>query len=425
MPDPLTLLQERGVVEQISDEETLRSLLHTETITLYAGFDPTADSLHLGHLFPLLCLARFQRLGHRPIALVGGATGLIGDPSGKAAERQLLGEDIITANVEALKPQLARFLDFSGANAALLVNNIDWTRDVTYLHWLRDVGKFFSVSYMLGKESVRRRIEDRSQGISYTEFSYMLIQANDFLELYDRHRCILQVGGNDQWGNITAGIDLIQKRRQVQAYGITFPLLTTATGEKFGKSEGNAVWLDAEKTSPYALYQFWVRTDDRDVIRYLNYFTFLPAGEIADLARTVAEEPEKREAQRVLAEESTRMIHGEEGLAKARRASEVLFGGEIADFTDRELMDIFADVPSSEIPRERLEGGIGAGALFSEIGLAPSNSQAMQLIRQGGAYINNVRIDDARLTVTPTHLASGSLMVLRSGKKKYHLVKVV
>ena len=325
MPDALGTLIEREVVEQISDEDALRKSLDKETLTMYAGFDPTADSLHLGHLFPLLCLARFQRLRHRPIVLVGGATGLIGDPSGKTEERQLLTGEIIEENSTAIRKQLGRFLDFSGDNAAIMVNNAEWTKDVSYLDWLRDVGKYFSVNYMLNKESVRRRIEDRSQGISYTEFSYMLIQANDFLELYDRYGCTLQVGGNDQWGNITAGIDLIQKRRHKQAYGITFPLLTTANGEKFGKTEGNAVWLDPEKTSPYNLYQFWIRTDDRDVIRYLKYFTFLPMEKIAELERTVAEAPEKREAQQVLAEESTGMIHGEDELKKAQKASRTLF----------------------------------------------------------------------------------------------------
>lgn len=425
MQDAFEILVERGVVEQVSDEAALRKSLQHETVTLYAGFDPTADSLHLGHLFPLLCLARFQKLGHIPIALVGGATGLIGDPSGKSEERKLLSEDIINANADAIKGQLERFLDFSGKNAALMVNNADWTKDVTYLNWLRDVGKFFSINYMLGKESVRRRIENRDQGISYTEFSYMLIQANDFLALYDRHHCTLQVGGNDQWGNITAGIDLVQKRRQVQAYGITFPLLTTAAGEKFGKSAGNAVWLDPEKTSPYTLYQFWIRTDDRDAIRYLKYFTFLGIDVIEQLAECVAKEPEKREAQKVLAEESTRMIHGEAGLDSARRASEALFGGEISNFSDRDLLDIFNDAPSSEIQRGELEQGIGLLAMFTKAGLTASNGAAMQLVKQGGAYVNNVRIDDSRLVLTPAHLAGESTMVLRSGKKNYCLVKVV
>ena len=425
MQNALDVLWERGVVEQVSDEKALRKGFDTETITLYAGFDPTADSLHLGHLFPLLCLTRLQRLGHRPIALVGGATGLIGDPSGKTDERRLLNEEDIESNSAAIKKQLERFLDFSGENAAVMANNADWTKDVTYLEWLRDVGKYFSVNYMLNKESVRRRIEDRSQGISYTEFSYMLIQSNDFLELYDRYGCNLQVGGNDQWGNITAGIDLIQKRRQKQAYGITFPLLTNSSGEKFGKSEGNAVWLDPEKTSPYSLYQFWVRTDDSDVIRYLKYFTFLPIEEIADLEHTVSETPEKREAQRILAEESTRMIHGDEGVKKAQSASEVLFGGEISNFSDRELMDIFADVPSSTLGCDELEKGVGILSLFSSTGLTKSNSQAIQLIKQGGAYVNNVRVEDSRMIVTPRYLASETMIVLRSGKKKYHLVRVV
>lgn len=419
----LESLIDRGLVEQITDEDALSKSLDNESLSLYVGFDPTADSLHLGHLFPLLCLARLQKMGHRPIALVGGATGMIGDPSGKSEERQLLNDDIIEANSLAIKGQLERFLDFDGSNAAVMVNNADWTRDVSYIAWLRDVGKYFSVNYMLSKESVRRRIEDRAQGISYTEFSYMLIQANDFLALYDRYGCTLQMGGNDQWGNITAGIDLIQKRRHVQAYGITFPLLMSASGEKFGKSAGNAVWLDPEKTSPYALYQYWIQTDDRDAIRYLKYFTDLTMNDISDLEKTVEEAPEKREAQRVLAEESTRMIHGGEGLEKARKASDVLFGGEISDFSDRELGDIFTDVPSSEIEKGELEEGIGVLNLFSRSGLTKSNSQAIQMIKQGGLYINNRRVDDRRLTVTPEHLASETMMVLRAGKKRYHLVR--
>ncbi len=425
MPNILDELFAYGLIEQISDVEALRERFAAEKVTVYAGFDPTADSLHLGHLLPVLCLARIQKAGHRPIALVGGATGMIGDPSGKSEERQLLSEDIIAANSEAIKRQLARFLDFSGGNSAIMANNIDWTGNASYIGWLRDVGKHFSVSYMLGKESVRRRIEERDQGISYTEFSYMLIQANDFLELYDRHGCILQVGGNDQWGNITAGIDLIQKKRHVQVYGITFPLLVSSTGEKFGKSAGNAIWLDPEKTSPYSLYQYWIRTDDRDVIKYLKFFTFLPLETIQELERSVRNEPEKREAQRVLAEESTRMIHGDDGLRKARQASEVLFGGDISGLSDRELLDIFADVPSSTISREELEKGIGILAMFTRAGLTRSNSQALQLLKQGGVYANNIRIDDSRMVLTPAHLASTSIIILRAGKKQYHLVRMI
>jgi len=424
MQNALDILKEREVIEQLSDEETLAECLTHDRVTLYAGFDPTADSLHLGHLFPLLCLARFQRLGHRPIALVGGATAMIGDPSGKSEERQLLSEEAIEANAAFIKKQLERFLDFSGPHGAVMVNNAEWTKNVTYLSWLREIGKFFSVNYMLNKESVRRRIEDRTQGISYTEFSYMLLQANDFLELYDRYGCILQVGGNDQWGNITAGIDLIQKRRHKQAYGITFPLLTTSTGEKFGKSAGNAIWLNPEMTSPYMLYQYWIRTDDKDVIRYLKYFTFLSMDEIAGLEKCVHEAPEKREAQTVLAEQSTLMIHGEEGLIKARKASQVLFGGEITELSDRELADIFADVPSSSIARSELEAGVGVLTLFTRSGLTQSNSQAFQKVKQGGAYLNNIRIEDPKKILNLSDLASETMMVLRSGKKNYHLVKV-
>jgi tyrosyl-tRNA synthetase len=425
MQNAYDMLFGRGLVEQVSDEDALRESFGREILTLYAGFDPTADSLHLGHLFPVLCLARLQRMGHRPISLVGGATAMIGDPSGRPEERQLLGEDVIGANSVRIRAQLERFLDFSGTNAAIMVNNADWTKGVSYLSWLRDVGKHFSVNAMLGKESVRRRIEDRSHGISYTEFSYMLIQANDFLQLYDAYGCRLQVGGNDQWGNITAGIDLIHKRRHIQAYGITFPLLATLTGEKFGKSAGNAVWLDPDKTSPYAMYQYWIRTDDRDVVRYLRYFTFLSHEEIAYLERAMMEAPEKREAQRVLAEETTRMIHGEGGLERAERASGLLFGeGGIDGFTDRELLDVFADVPSSTVMWDELGKGIGVLAMFTRAGLSKSNSQALQMIRHGGVYVNNIRVEDSRLVLTPDRLAGRRIMVLRAGKKRYHLVRV-
>jgi len=424
MPNALDIFIDRGLIEQVSNEVALRKNFETESVTVYAGFDPTADSLHLGHLMPLLCLSRLQKLGHRPIALIGGATGMIGDPSGKSEERRLMNEEIIEVNIAAIKKQLERFLDSGGANASIMVNNTDWTKDVPYIEWLRDIGKHFSINYMLNKESVRRRIEDRSQGISYTEFSYMLIQANDFLELYDRYGCTLQVGGNDQWGNITAGIDLIQKKRHKQAYSITFPLMETSTGEKFGKTAGNAIWLDSEKTSPYNLYQYWIRTDDRDAVRYLKYFTFLSMDEIAELEQTVQKAPEKREAQRVLAEESTRMIHGEEGLRRAQRASDVLFGGAISDFSDRELLDIFSDVPSSTVMRDELEKGIGILAMFTRTGLSKSNSRALQMLKHGGIYVNNVRVNDQRTVLSHENLASDSIIVLRGGKKRYHLVKI-
>ncbi len=424
MLNAIDVFEQHGLIEQISDETALRKQFEKESLTVYAGFDPTADSLHLGHLLPILCLARLQRLGHTPITLVGGATGMIGDPSGKSDERNLLTREVIESNSVAIKAQLERFIDFSGSNATVMVNNIDWTGSFSYIEWLRDIGKHFSVNQMLNKESVRRRIEDNTRGISYTEFSYMLIQANDFLELYERYGCTLQVGGNDQWGNITAGIDLIHRKRQVQAYGITFPLLESSSGEKFGKSAGNAVWLDPDKTSPYALYQYWLGSDDRDAVRYLKYFTFVPMDDIADLEKAVQAEPEKREAQRVLAEESTRMIHGDDGLKKAVRASEVLFGGEINDFTDKELIDIFSDVPSSTIPRDELNKGIGILTMFNKAGLSKSNGQALQLLKQGGVYVNNVRMDDPKTMLSSGHLASESVMILRAGKKRYYLIKV-
>ncbi len=424
MPNAIDIFLERGLLEQVSDEVALRKNFETGSVTVYAGFDPTADSLHLGHLLPVLCLSRLQKLGHSPIALLGGATGMIGDPSGKSEERKLIDEEILEVNMTAIKKQLGRFIDLGGTNAAIMVNNADWTRDVSYIGWLRDIGKYFSINYMLNKESVRRRIEDRTQGISYAEFSYMLIQANDFLELYDRYGCTLQVGGNDQWGNITAGIDLIQRKRHKQGYGITFPLLETSTGEKFGKTAGNAIWLDPEKTSPYNLYQYWIRTDDRDAVKYLKYFTYLSIEEIKELEQTIREAPEKREAQRILAEETTRMIHGEDGLKKACRASEVLFGSEISDFSDSELLDIFTDVPSSTVKRDELEKGIGILTIFTRAGLSKSNSQALQMLKHGGIYVNNIRVDDQRAVLSTGNLASNSIMMLRGGKKRYHMVKI-
>jgi tyrosyl-tRNA synthetase len=391
---------------------------------IYVGFDPTADSLHVGHLLPALTLARFQRAGHVPVALVGGATGMIGDPSGKSDERNLLTLEEVAANGKVLRDQLAHFMSFSGDAPAIMTNNADWTANVSYLDWLRDVGKHFSVNYMLGKESVRRRIEDRDQGISYTEFSYMLVQANDFLQLYDRHNCRIQGGGNDQWGNITAGCDLVRRRRSAEVFGITFPLLTTASGEKFGKTAGNAVWLDPEKTSPYQFYQFWVRSDDRDAGRYLKLFTFLGLDEIDALMAEHEQYPERRLAQKRLAEEMTRTVHGEDGLATAVRASEVLFGKEIEGLSDRDLGDIFADVPSFEIARAELEDGLRLADALVRAGACKSKGEATRAIKGGGVYVNNRRVADLGRTLGIDDLASETTMVLRSGKKNYHLARV-
>lgn len=414
------------MIEQITNREALDALLATPGQSIYVGFDPTADSLHVGHFLPVLMLARFQRAGHRPIVLVGAATGMIGDPSGRSSERQLLTLEEIRANAEAVHQQLARFVSFEGANAALIVNNADWTTPVSYLEWLRTVGKHFTINYMLAKESVRRRLEDREHGISYTEFSYMLLQANDFLHLFDHANCAIQAGGSDQWGNITAGAELIRKVRAREAFGITFPLLQTSSGEKFGKSAGNAVWLDPKRTSPYQFYQFWIRTDDRDVERMLKLFTFLELAEIAAVMEEHAKAPETRGAQKRLAEEMTRLVHGADALAAAQRASEALFGGEVAGLSDADLADIFADVPSFTVPAASIEAGMKIADVLVAAGAAKSKGEAQRLIQGGGVYLNNKRIEGGPASVVRRgDLASETMFVVRSGKKSYYLGRVV
>jgi tyrosyl-tRNA synthetase len=416
----LDQLDARGMIEQVTDLAALDQILAKPGQSIYVGFDPTADSLHVGHLLPALMLSRFQRAGHRPIVLVGGATGMIGDPSGRSAERQLLTIETIRENASKVAAQLSRFVDFSGSNAAVMVNNYDWTGDVSYLDFLRDTGKHFTVNYMLAKESVRRRLEDREHGISYTEFSYMLLQAFDFLHLHQAHGCTMQAGGSDQWGNITAGIELIRRVRAAEAFGITFPLLATASGEKFGKSAGNAVWLDPLRTSPYQFYQYWIRTDDRDVERFLKLFTFLTDQEIAEL---VASPPEQRTAQKKLAEEVTRIVHGQENLTQAMKASDVLFGGDMTGMHDRDLTDIFADVPSFSIDRAALDAGIKLTETMVLSGAAKSKGEAARLIAGGGVYVNNTRVSAADMQLRGENLASESMLVLRVGKKNYFLGK--
>lgn len=420
--DLLNELQQRGMVEQISDADAIREMLGQKRISLYIGFDPTARSLHVGSLLPIMVLAHFQRAGHRPIAVVGGATGMIGDPSGRSSERNLITSERVKENLDGIRSQLERFLDFDGDNAAKIVDNADWTEPMSYIDWLRDVGKFFTVNYMMAKESVRRRLEDREQGISYTEFSYMLLQAYDFLHLFRSENCTLQGGGNDQWGNITAGIDLIHKAAGAQAYGLTFPLITTASGEKFGKSAGNAVWLDAEMTSPYQFYQYWIQTPDEDVARYLKLFTFLSLDEIQGIVEQHLAAPEQRSGQRRLAEEVTRVVHGEAALHKVELATEILFGREIKGLTDTELKGIFADVPSTEFERSRL-GSLSVLDLLRETGLAKSNGEAKRLLQGGGIYLNNLKCQDPQQQVSDANLASESTLVLRSGKKRYHLAR--
>ncbi|HUH11563.1 MAG TPA: tyrosine--tRNA ligase [Longimicrobiales bacterium] len=393
----------------------------------YVGFDPTAASLHVGHLLPIMGRVHLQRCGHTPVAVAGGGTGLIGDPSGKTQERQLLTREQVEANVASIRGQLEHFLDFEAkANPARVVNNLDWLGSVRFIDFLRDVGKHFSVNAMLRKESVRRRIEAEETGISYTEFSYMLLQAYDFLQLHDTLGVTLQMGGSDQWGNITAGIDLVRRERGVPAHGIVLPLITTASGVKFGKTEAGAVWLDPERTSPYRFYQFWLNQDDADAARYLRYFTLLPRGAIEELDAALAERPQEREAQRTLAREVTRAVHGPEGLRRAQEATQALFGGELSGLSGGEIEDIFADVPSSELPRTELEGeGKALVDLLAEGGVASSKSDARRSLEQGGIYLNAVRVDDDARRITAADALHGRFLVLRKGKKSYHLVRLL
>ncbi|QXD14477.1 tyrosine--tRNA ligase [Rhodocaloribacter litoris] len=411
----------RGMVYHATPE--LPEVLACEKVTAYIGFDPTARSLHVGSLLPIMALARLQRFGHTPIAVVGGGTGLIGDPSGKSQERPLLTRAQVAENLEGIRNQLAHFLDFDAvSNPARIVNNLDWLGALSLVDFLRDVGKYFTVNYMLAKESVKRRIASED-GISYTEFTYMLLQAYDYYVLHERYGCTLQMGGSDQWGNILAGTDLIRRVAGAKAHGLVFPLVTTAGGTKFGKTEAGTVWLDPELTSPYRFYQFWLNTDDQDVVTYLKYFTWLPPEEVDALATLVETAPERREAQRTLAREVTRTVHGETALARAERASAVLFGGELGDLSLDELRDIFEDVPSAELPRAAFEGeGLGVVDLFAESGLASSKGEARRLVRSGGAYVNNVRVPDEQHRVTLEAAVEGQALVLRKGRKHYQLV---
>ncbi len=394
-------------------------------LTCYIGFDPTAPSLHVGSLLPLMALARLQRFGHSPIAIAGGGTGMIGDPSGKTQERQLLDLDRIEENVRGIRRQLERFLDFDARpNPARIVNNADWLAKLDLMTFLRDTGKHFTVNYMLAKESVRRRLESE-EGISYTEFTYLMLQSYDYLQLFDRYGCTLQLGGSDQWGNITAGCDLIRKLRGARVHGLVLPLVTTATGVKFGKTEAGAVWLDPARTSPFRFYQFWLNTDDGDVGRYLRYFTFLERAAIEALEARVREAPERREAQRELAREVTRLLHGDQGLARAERATSVLFGDDLSELSVDEVLEVFDDVPSTELARADLDGG---GKPITELlvlaGLSASKGEAARLIRQGGVYLNNRRVEGERERVTPERAIEGTLLVLRKGARQNHLVRL-
>lgn len=411
----------RGLVQDVTPE--LLDELNKGPMTLYVGFDPTANSLHVGNLVPLLGLVRFQRAGHKPIALAGGGTGLIGDPSGKANERQLLDADAVAANIAAITKILEKYLDFDGECAARVVNNYDWLSRISTIDFLRDVGKHFTINSMLGKESVRGRMET---GISFTEFSYMLLQARDFQELFERYDCRLQVGGSDQWGNMTAGIELIRRTCGESAYALTMPLVTKADGTKFGKTESGAVWLTEDRTSAYEFYQFWFNTDDRDVIRYLKTFTFLKEEEIAALEVQLREHPETRTAQKTLAVEMTTFIHGKTAADQAIAASRVLFGEAIENISETALLSIFRDTPSTDIESARFtDGVIPITDLVVATGLASSKADARRTIEGGGISFNNVRVTSAQERIARERFVGGRYGVLRKGAKNYHIARIL
>lgn len=429
-------LQARGVIKQVTSPD-LQSILDGETkLTLYCGFDPTSDSLHLGHLLPILMLKRFQEAGHHVIAVVGGATGMIGDPSGKSNERSLLNEEVLQYNVRGLRQTLQKFLNFDGQNAAQLLNNGDWFNGLSYVDFLRDIGKHFTINHMMAKESVRARLEDREHGISYTEFSYMLLQAYDFYHLFKKQGCSLQIGGSDQWGNITAGTELIRRMEFLEqssseeksgeepvAYGITFPLVTKSDGSKFGKSESGAVWLDASKTSAYDFYQFLIQTADADVIGLLKFFSFKPMSEISRLEDSLKSAPQNREAQIALAVELTELVHGTEALAKVRQATEALFSTSINELDLETLKSVFASAPKKIQAHSRLEQSYSLIDALVDTGLCASKGAARKDVQGGGIYINNHRAADAALVLSTKDLIAGRYLLLRKGKKTYHLIE--
>jgi tyrosyl-tRNA synthetase len=422
MENIIGILRERGLLDAVTGDEIEKVV--EQPVTVYAGFDPSSDSLQVGNFVTIMGLSHFQRCGHKVIAVVGGATGMIGDPSGKSSERQLLTPEQVEKNLEGIKENLSRFLDFEHPTApAKILNNNDWFKDFGFIDFLRDVGKHFRMGTMLSKDSVRSRLESES-GMSFTEFSYQLLQGYDFLRLLDDHDCTVQLGGSDQWGNITAGTDLIHKLRKKQAYGVTMPLVCDSSGQKFGKSAGNAIYLDASKTSYFDFYQFFVRTADEDVIRFLRIFTFMPLEEIEEYAVKVAEAPEKREAQIRLAEEMTRRVHGEEGLRIAQRSTAVLYGEAMDGLKADELLAVFADVPSTELAREQVVGQPVMN-VAADAGLCKSRGEARRLIQSGGLNLNNRRIGDISVEVGEDDIIDGQLLVLRSGKKRNHIVKVV
>ena len=409
-------LKWRGLIYQQTDEQGIEDLLNKEQVTLYCGADPTADSLHIGHLLPFLTLRRFQEHGHRPIVLIGGGTGMIGDPSGKSEERVLQTEEQVDKNIEGISKQMHNIFEFGTDHGAVLVNNRDWLGQISLISFLRDYGKHVGVNYMLGKDSIQSRLE---HGISYTEFTYTILQAIDFGHLNRELNCKIQVGGSDQWGNITSGIELMRRMYgQTEAYGLTIPLVTKSDGKKFGKSESGAVWLDADKTSPYEFYQFWINQSDEDVIKFLKYFTFLSKEEINQLEQSKEEAPHKREAQKALAENVTRFIHGEDALNDAIRISQALFSGDLKSLSAKELKEGFKDVPQVELSKNTTNI---IDALI-ETGIGSSKRQAREDVNNGAIYINGERQQDVNYELTDEDKIEGAFTIIRRGKKKYFMV---
>ena len=415
-------LESRDLLVQLAGGEEVREHLNSGSRTVYCGFDPTAESLHVGSMVPLLVLKRFQMAGHQPIALVGGATGLIGDPSFKSSERSLNSTDLVEEWVERLKPQLSQFLDFDcGSNSAVLANNLDWTQGYDVLGFLRDVGKHFSVNAMIQKESVKQRIEREGEGISFTEFSYMLLQSYDFAELNKRCNCTVQVGGSDQWGNITGGIDLTRRIHQKQVFGVTTPLVTKADGTKFGKTESGTIWISPNKTSPYAFYQFWLNVADADVYQFLRYFTFLSAAEIAEIERSDKKAQGRPEAQGILAREATKLVHGVEGYTAAARISQALFSGEIDHLTESDLAQLELDgLPCSALTSQSISI---VDALVST-GLAKSNKMAREFIGNNAVSVNGQAVNTVEIVLSTAHALHGKYLIVKRGKKLFHLVKL-
>lgn len=416
--DILEDLKARGLMVQSTDQDSLAEHLRSGLRTLYCGFDPTADSLHIGSLVPLLALRRFQLAGHRPILLLGGATGMIGDPSGKSEERNLNTAATVAGFVESIREQTRRFLDYEGDTGALVVNNLDWTANQSVVDFLREIGKHFSVNMMMQRESVKARLEREGQGISYTEFSYMLLQANDYLQLFSEHGCTLQIGGNDQWGNIVSGVDLVRRKQEASVHALTLPLITKSDGTKFGKTAGGSVWLDSAKTSPYTFYQFWLNTADDDVLSYMRVFTLMTTPEIESFADSVANEPSRRAAQQQLAASVTELVHGSEALAAAQRITEALFTGALDALTMNDLESLKQDgMSATAVP----SGEAGLLTLMTEAGLAPSNGAARKLITSGGVSLNGEKVVDPGLVLDATNGLFGRFYVLRKGKKTWHL----